>query len=210
MLWPLNLQGYFNTGVDLCAHLAASVTPAIPLHHCRVLLQLMVLRADALALMCSATGGIDIVPCEQASRTGGSSSKREAPKKSTSVPLHAAPLPHVCIICADVHESLDSLTTHMRNHDSYHAVRDAVQGHPTCSHCKARFREIWELQRHVTRRSCPVFDSTLQPAGMDPDLQAALRSGRIVETLQNPTSARRTTSLHFIVLHLWVGTQQSG
>ena len=99
------------------------------------------------------------------------------------------PFPQVCIICAGSFATTALLAEHMGTHDTYHLVRDAVQGQPTCAHCRSSFREIWELQRHIVRRSCPVFDPRLQPTGAlrsDPELQAALRAGRVVEMLQNP------------------------
>ena len=77
----------------------------------------------------------------------------------------------------------------MRTHDSYHSVRDATMGHPTCARCKTIFKETWELQRHISRHSCPVFDAALQPAGAqchDPDLQEAVRAGQLIELLLNP------------------------
>ena len=76
----------------------------------------------------------------------------------------------------------------MRTHDSYHSVRDAEMRQPTCSHGKSSFRETWEPQPHICRKSCPVFDPTLQPTGSpchDPKLQDALRAGRVIEMLHN-------------------------
>ena len=96
------------------------------------------------------------------------------------------PFPQVCIICANSFATTDLLAEHMGTHDTYHLVCDAVQGQPTCAHCRSSFREIWELQRHIVRRSCPVFDPRLQPTGAlcsDPDLQATIRAGRAVEML---------------------------
>ena len=100
-----------------------------------------------------------------------------------------APLPHTCIICADTCPSLELLREHMQTHDSYYSVRDATMGHATCAHCKTIFKETWELQRHISRHSCPVFDPALQLTGAlchDPELQEATRAGRFTELLLNP------------------------
>ena len=117
----------------------------------------------------------------------GSSPEPQPP--ATMVKLRDTPLPHVCLICADTFPSWELLHEHMQQHDTYHSVRDADMGQPTCAHCKTFFRETWELQRHISRKSCPVFDPSLQPSGArchDPEMQNALRSGQITVTLQHP------------------------
>ena len=124
-------------------------------------------------------------PVDEGTRPDTVVVEKEKISNSPTASLH---VPHICIICASSFATPALLAEHMGTHDTYHLVRDAVQGQPTCAHCRSSFREIWELQRHIVRRSCPVFDPQLQPTGAlcsDPDLQAALRAG-VVEMLLNP------------------------
>ena len=158
-------------------------------HNCKVLFQLMVLRAQC-QLAAEHPGQPEDEPMTQSSHMdGGPGAGQPSNTSQSSYRLLDAPLPHVCIICADFLPSAEQLQVHMRDHDSYHSVRDATMGHPTCAHCKTRFRETWELQRHISRHSCPVFDATLQPTGAqchDPDIQEAVRAGQLIELLLNP------------------------
>ena len=212
-------------------------------HHCKVLFQLMVLRAESLAGTGAPTQPQAPIPSNETSSSRTSADgmipfqiantglKRDGPSSSPAMtddvqghqatsPLGAPlatstsntgatdskqqrtvdhptgsktsyenPSSYVCIICACSFATQNDLAEHMKIHDTYHSVRDAVMGHPTCSHCRSSFRETWELQRHIVRKSCPVFDPQLQPTGalcFDPDLQAALREGTVVERLLNP------------------------
>ena len=208
-------------------------------HHCKVLFQLMVLRAESLASTGAPEGKLVTPPSNETPRsstpdgglvpfngnncdgpspspvlddhmqghqianpmgaplttltscTGATDSKQfssDDHPKSSKTP-YEDPSPFVCIICASSFATQNDLAEHMRIHDTYHSVRDAVMGHPTCSHCRSSFRETWELQRHIVRKSCPVFDPQLQPTRalcFDPDLQAALREGKVMEMLLNP------------------------
>ena len=212
-------------------------------HHCKVLFQLMVLRAESLACTgapermpgtppsnetpqpCTPNDGMVPFQVEDngtksdgpspspaldghmhghqitntmgaslatsTSCTGATASKHQsiADHPTGSRTPYEDPSSYVCIICASSFAPQNDLAEHMKIHDTYHSVRDAVMGHPTCTHCRSSFRETWELQRHIVRKSCPVFDPQLQPTGelcFDPDLQAALREGKVVEMLLNP------------------------
>ena len=157
--------------------------------NCKVLLQLMILRAQC-QLAAGPSGQSDEASMAQTSQMAnarGTGQSSDSPQQ-----LHRlidAPLPHVCIICADFFPTVEQLHEHMRIHDGYHSVRDATMGHPTCAHCKTRFRETWELQRHISHHSCPVFDVTLPSAGAqchDPDIQEAVRAGQLIDLLLNP------------------------